>query len=371
VFDFMTKINAAQLLDAWRKAGMIENDESEQIELFIQARQQEQEMPLYLHILVGIGAFIASLCFLGFLAISRLISFDSEIDLICWGLVFIGAALFLAKSARDKGSAVSHSFLIQSSFCAMGLGKILFVIGFTEMFDGGADWGLTIALLVITAATYPFYRLSLHRFSSALAFLLSLLVNIVDDRHLGSSAEMVLNLFFLVQILLAGFMLTYGKLKSAFIPLAYAIALSLCATVLVFAAASKIGGWENRQPYNMIFVNAVSALSLIGLIAWAAGGLNKLKKEPLMLASLGSVLLGVISAPGLIVSIGLMALGYAKHELLLLVMGGLLMPVFLFLYYYNLDFSLMAKSGVLVGSGLILLAGRAYLAARKLDREAA
>lgn len=366
MFDFMTKINAAQLLEAWRKAGMVDAEEADRIEEFVQDRKQEQELPLYLHALVGIGAFIASLCFIGSLVISQIIDDGSE---IIWGIVFMGAGWAIAKFWRDDESAVMHSIIVQSSFCAMSIGKILFVIGFPEAFDQESKWGLTLALLVITAATYPFYRLSLDRFSSALAFLLSLLVNIVYDRHLGSSAELLLNLFFLVQILLAGFMLTYGKLKSAFIPLAYAIALSLCATVLFFAAASKIGGWENRQPYNMIFVNAVSALSLIGLIAWAAGGLSKLKKEPLMLASLGSVLLGVISAPGLIVSIGLMVLGYAKHELLLLVMGGLLMPVFLFLYYYNLDFSLMAKSGVLVGSGLVLLAGRAYLVARKLDRE--
>lgn len=367
----MTKINAAQLLEAWRKAGMVDAEEADRIEGFVQERKQEQEMPLYLHALVGIGAFIASLCFMGFLAISQIIDYDSEIELMIWGIVFMGAGWAFVKFWRDDGSAVMHSFIVQCSFCAMGLGKILFVIGFPDTFDQDANWGLSLALLVITVATYPFYRLSLDRFSSALAFLLSLLVNIVDDRRLGLNAELGLNLFFLAQILLAGFLLTHSKLKSALIPLAYAAALSLCATVLVFAAESKIGPWENQQPYNMIFVNAVSTLSLIGLIAWAAGGLSKLKKEPLMLASLGSVLLGVISAPGLIVSIGLMALGYAKHELPLLVMGGLLMPVFLFLYYYNLDFSLMAKSGVLVGSGLVLLAGRAYLAARKLDREAA
>ena len=63
-------------------------------------------------------------------------------------------------------------------------------------------------------------------------------------------------------------------------------------------------------------------------------------------------------------------LGYAKHEKLLLLMGIFLMPMFLLLYYYNLDISLMTKSGILIGSGLILLAGRAYLVMKKLDREA-
>jgi uncharacterized membrane protein len=105
------------------------------------------------------------------------------------------------------------------------------------------------------------------------------------------------------------------------------------------------------------------------LIGWAAGNLEKLKTEPLMLASLGAILLGIVSAPGVILSICLMVLGYAKHEKLLLLTGILLMPVFIFFYYYNLDVSLMAKSGVLVGSGVVLLVGRGYLAAKQLDRE--
>ena len=56
-----------------------------------------------------------------------------------------------------------------------------------------------------------------------------------------------------------------------------------------------------------------------------------------------------------------MVFGYAKHEEHLMRIGALLMPVFLFLYYYNLDISLMQKSGTLMGSGIVLLAGSLYM----------
>jgi uncharacterized membrane protein len=65
-----------------------------------------------------------------------------------------------------------------------------------------------------------------------------------------------------------------------------------------------------------------------------------------------------------------MIFGYARHDRLLLVAGGLLLPIFLTFYYYNLDLTLMLKSGILIGSGLLLLAGRAYMHYRGLDREA-
>ncbi len=53
-------------------------------------------------------------------------------------------------------------------------------------------------------------------------------------------------------------------------------------------------------------------MSLIILIGWAAGSLEKLKTEPLIFASLGFVLLDIISAPGVILSICLMVSGLCQ-----------------------------------------------------------
>jgi len=60
-------------------------------------------------------------------------------------------------------------------------------------------------------------------------------------------------------------------------------------------------------------------------------------------------------------SIGLLILGYARHHSRLLLLGALLMPAFLWAYYYYLDVSLLTKSLILTGSGAILLAGRACM----------
>lgn len=367
---YMTNITAAGLLDSWLKTGLVSPSESAQLENFILSQQQEKELPLYLRVLVSIGAFIASLCFISFLGAADIIEFDSEGDLIFWGLIFIGSALFLAKTSGDKDNTVKHSFLIQTAFCMMGLGKILFVMGFAEIFHSNADVGTTIATSLVTLATYHVFRMSIDRFLSTLAVFTSLLINIVNKEiYFGNATEIMLNLFFFIQIVLAAFLLTHGKVKRDYIPLAYATVFSLCQTVIYFTVQSKMGAWDHQHIYNLTFVNLLLTVSLIGLIGWAAGSLEKLKTEPLMLASLGAILLGILSAPGVILSICLMVLGYAKHEKLLTLMGILLMPQFIFFYYYNLDISLMVKSGILVGSGLVLLAGRGYLAVKKLDRE--
>ena len=358
---YMTKINAGQLLKALQEAGMIDSKKSVKLEKFIQAQQQKQELPLYLRILLGISALIASLCFIGFLIISEIISVNSKA--LLWGLIFVGGASFLAKTSKDKDNTVKHNFLIQSSLCAMGVGKILFVMGFSIMFSRYSDWVITLAILIITALTYHVYRMSIDRFLSTLAIFTSLLliiqIKMIFHASTNNNAEIVLNLSFLIQMILAGFLLTHGRIRRDYIPIAYATAFSLCLTVIYIIIY-----------FNVTFMNIILTLSLVGLIGWAAGNLKKMKTEPLMLASLGSLLFGIISAPGVTLSICLMLIGYAKHEKFLLLMGILLMPVFIFLYYYNLDISLMAKSGVLVGSGIILLTGRFYLAAKKLNWEA-
>ena len=369
MFKYMTNIHAGQLIEAWQKAGMVGVNESVQLEQFIEAQQQKKELPLYLLIILGIGTFVASLCFIGFLVTSKIINFNSKSAAIVWGLIFVGVAVFLSKTSGDKDNTVKHSFLIQSSYCAMGAGKILFIIGFHQMFED-FGWGVMLATFIITAATYHVYQMSIDRFLSALAIFTLLLINILREQYFGTSAEIVLNLFFFIQILLAAVLLTHSRVKRGYIPLAYATAFSLCITVIFLAVASKIGYWGSQQTYSLTFINATLTLSLIGLIGWASGNLEKLKTEPLMLASLGSVLLGSISAPGVILSICLMIIGYAKNEKLLLLVSILFMPMFILLYYSNLDISLMAKSGVLVGSGIILLAGHGYIAAKKLDREA-
>lgn len=368
MFKYLTSITARQLLTDMQKAGQIKADGSETLERFILSMQQEKELPLYLRILVGVGAFIASLCFIGFLISSETIDLDSAISLISAGLLFIGTALGLTKLPHDKNSTIRHSFLIQLSFCAIAIGKLLFAGGFTQMFGHQYDaWGVTFATTLITAATYPIYRMSIDRFLSSFAALTSLLIAIIADPRLGaSSKEFVLSIFFATELLLAAFLLTHSRIKSDYLPLAYAIICSLASIIIVFTSPIPL---PLKAHYSFYVINTLLTFALIALIAWAAGNAQKLKTEPLILASISAALLGVISAPGVLLSLCLLILGYAKHERLLLLLGILLMPLYLFLYYYNLHASLLVKSSILIGSGILLLTARAYLRFRKLDQE--
>ncbi len=361
---YMSQYSASDLLTKLSDKGLLQGEEAE-IQNFILTQQQDKELPLYLRALVGVGAFIASLCFIGVVSIG--LSMTIEDGLIAWGLIFAALAIGLQKlNGEDAG--LKSSFFMQSSFAFMATGKALFSVGMVMAFDSG--WGATIAILVITAATYHIYRMSVDRFLSTFALFLSILVNILWDKEAAGGRELLLNGFILLQITGAAILITNAKIKRDYIPLLYGLLFSLCASAIFLASYSKFGHWRGEELINPAFISALFTAGLMASIAWIVGGkLEKLKSGPVRLAFLSTVLLGLISAPGILLSITLMVLGYAKHEKIMVTMGALLVPVFLFYYYYNLDVSLMEKSGVLIGSGAALLAGRFYIGYKNWDKE--
>ncbi len=366
----LAHINAAQLLGNLEVSGFIED--AVDTENFVLSRQQEKELPLYLRALAGVGAFIASGCFIGFLSAADIISYRQESGLIAWGLVFVAAAMLLQRLSGNLHDTVRHSFLMQSSFAAMAVGKSLFVFGTAQAMDSG--WGATFALLTITAATYHVYRMSIDRFLSSLGVLISVLVNILHASYLPENIwQMAFNGFFLMQLAGTALLFTSGRIRSDYVPLAYAFAFSLAASALALAMSDSFAHWgrygQEKHLLEPVFAALALAGGLIALIGWAAGDMRKLRSEPLMLASAGAMLLGTISAPGILLSIGFLTLGYARHERLMVSLGAVLLPVFLFFYYYNLHVSLMEKSAILIGSGVVLLAGRYYLKCKGWNKE--
>ena len=357
-----TRHNAASLLAALRSKGLTRE---EGLADFILRRQQAKPPPLYLNILMAIGAFIAGLLF--FVVLFEETS-ASVIVLFIVALMLVAGAVWLHKQAGD-GHGIKYSILTQSSLTMMIVGKVALLLIFGVWLDYyylskyGYDelWSVTLALLIITILTYPVYRIFVDRFVSSFIALCFILFNILNDSgEYMTHRALLFHGFFLFQFAIAAVLLTHGKLRSDYIPLAYALVFSLCVNVLLLAFVpwKHIGVDVVISPH---FASLVLSGGLIALFGYVAGGMTKLKTAPLRLAVMGAALLGLISAPGILLAITLMVLGYARHERLLLATGAALIPVFLFLYYYQLDMTLLQKSGVLVGSGALLLAARLYL----------
>lgn len=357
--------SAADLLAAWERDGLIPPEARPALTAELLRDRGEAGLPLHLKILVGIGAVLAALCFIGFLFAAGLVDFEARAALIVWGLLFIGLGLLLGRP-RPAGGLVRDSFVQQSAFCVVALGKLLFVMGAAQLLEGREGWGIALAALAVTAATWPLYRLSLDRFLSAFATLVAFQLNIVLDG--GPATAPMLDLFVGVQLVVGAVLLTHARVGRDWLPLAYALAAALGWTVLFLAAQAEFGRFGYRFVLSLTVIDGLLTAGLLALIVWAAGGFRHMAREPVAVAGLGALALGGVSAPGLILAIGLMILGHARHDRPLLVGGGLLLPVFLWLYYYNIDVDLLTKAGLLAASGAVLLAGWGYVSLRLLPR---
>ena len=369
MIKYMTKYSAEDLLQQLREKELITVDKKEQLSKTVISTQLEEELPLYLRFLLAIGASIASVLLVSFLGISGLIH-ESVASLIIWGLIFTTGAICLhVFSYRENDSPVINSLILQFSFTFISIGKIFFVVGTVILLE--SSWGISLALLLVTIATYPIYRMSIDRFLSTFILLCSILVNTLQTLFTVDLIYLLLNSLFLVQFFASALFLTCHKIRREYIPLGYAFVFSLCVNVLCLSFFMIMMQGEDLD-INIMFINiplSMSlALGLIGIFIWVSGGIKKIKYSTLAFVSVLAILLSLISAPGILSAISLIVLGYLKHENVLRVLGLLILPVFLILYYYNLDVSLMQKSLILMGSGLVLLLGRLYLKHKQWDK---
>ncbi|MBY0377538.1 MAG: DUF4401 domain-containing protein [Gammaproteobacteria bacterium] len=349
--------NAADLLKILSNSGFAQD----QVELtrVILSEYQAREFPVYLKLILSMGAFISAACLIFFLTGVKLIHYNRASEMFIWSMIFMGTALaiWLFSVPNNK---TKHWFFIPFSFALMIAGKLLFVFALSNFWHSA--WSMTLGWFMVAAVTYTIYPLSLDRFFSAFAFLSSLFIEIVSNVHFNQGRSLLLDGVILFQFVGAVILLIWTRSNRNYSSLAYAFVCSLCSSVLFLCTNKYFFRLSYEELlHSIFFMNLLLTGGLIALFAWVAGGLQKLKTEPLLLASIVAVLLGIISVPGVLLSIALLILGYAQHEKPLVILGILLMPVFLFLYYYSLDVSLLQKSFILLGSGAILLMGRGYL----------
>ena len=86
------------------------------------------------------------------------------------------------------------------------------------------------------------------------------------------------------------------------------------------------------------------------------------RRDPTMmlLAAGACAVIGVLSAPGVLAAVGILMLGHLERDHLLRSLGLLFLPVYLVSFYYDLNTTLLLKSGMLVGSGLVLWLARMF-----------
>jgi len=295
------------------------------------------------------GSLLSSFCFLNLLHILGFLNLNSPNQplITAMGLFCVVTALLLKPKTEN-------TLRLTLSLAAMNLGKCLLVVAIMLWFDKNPfqfldSWSMTFALTGVTLVLYPLYRIPADQFFWSFAALTALLFNIfgVDS-------------FPFINLCLGGLMVLGGLLVRKKYAISYAAVLTLCIGIvsLSFLRGAFIKTMPPLLSFDLLILKGLLVLALVALLRWATGKFN--------LYMIGALLILAFYLPkALILGFCLLVLGYHKEDKAILTLGILLVPFSLFLYYYNLEVTLLMKSGILAGSGVVLLAARTLMFSKK------
>lgn len=316
-------------------------------------------MPWFVRLLAGFGAWVAALLITLSLALGELIT--TEKGQTITGLVLVAVTVGLRHTAPRRSE-----FLDQLTLALCLAGQLLAIFGVGQVADSTIVAALvTVVLEALLAVVYPD---QVQRFVSGLAGGLALGVLLDELEQPGLleawSADLTV-------LLLAGAAATAWWLPEP-------------------PEAGWLGGDRRAVGYGLIGALTLSLMPLLGLgegagavatvglavaVAWLGGAvLLRLRRRPgagsFAGVVMGTALLAVATfpVPGILAALGFALLGFAVRDRLLVVVSLLFLAVFTSWFYYDLELTLLAKSGILVASGLVLLGLRAGVLRRGDDR---
>jgi hypothetical protein len=153
-------------------------------------------------------------------------------------------------------------------------------------------------------------------------------------------------------------------------PVAWAAATASCGLLTTQAIIDAVTGTVGYSPsfVRMLLPSPLPlTLLFVGLLVWLALRVARdhgvSSSAPGVLAAVGAaVVVGVLTraTPAVSGALVLVMLGFDRRRVGLVGLGSAFLIGFLGLHYYSLALTLMQKSAVLVGSGLVCLAGAAF-----------
>ena len=331
----------------------------------------QQDNPWFLQALFGFSGLFASLFFVGFLTLLLFETrvFDSSVGLLLIGLVLsaTGFTLFRNERLRDNAFMSSLAFAVSvagQAYVAFALlnGDLyqpvdvwlfLMLQGFMTLVMPNRVYRLLSALITLCCLVYllSFYRVS--EVSLGLLALIAIATN--------------LQRYELLQRVPVKWRVSFADVLSA---IAYASAIVLLGVSVYFIAAEYSGDFDNDD--TAFVYNYYLAQGLLTLASLYAAYLILKRYSVNLLSKSGGliicaiVVLGIISVyvSGLLATILIIVIAMANSQRVLLGLGIFALVSYIFWYYYQLDTSLLVKSGSMLIIGIIMLLTRWLLISR-------
>lgn len=347
------------VFDHVEERGLLNAEQREKAAVALGARRAEVHQGI--KILTAAGAWLAALAFVIF----AMMLFHPEGGAgVVMGLGYCVGATFLRRMAR-------HDFFVQAALAIVLAGFLIAVVSVHEGIGYSAshtrEWATSAAAVMLAGVLYIVYDYPLQRLVVPFIAVMILFGSIVGDE-----CWMALHLLIALEAIAILFLFACRTDLPALRPLSFALAVALAITAWPLSAPFHnhlLWGSQRFDTRDAWLSQVTLAFALVWLVIWAARqtlpeGTTPAAclRRPVVLVALGTVLLfAVVGNPALLAGLLLLILGHATREVLLTLPGLLVVVGGLSVVFCDYEFSMTARSGLLVASGLVLLAARFVL----------
>lgn len=357
------RMTMAELMARLRAEGVASADDAEAVRAALGAGGEE-EMPMYLRTLVGLGAWVATILLMAFFFALHLL--DDKGAALVFGVVLIGGATWLRR--RSGGDFTRHA-AVAASFAGQGL--IVSAVDLVSQNDGTPF----IAAVLISVVMIIVMPDPLHRFVSA-----TIAVGATAAALAALHVDHALDVTALITVLVSALVWRVGlvdrsdALTEMLTPVGYGLAIGLFGVCLFSAFFSMVDSGRGQAPgLSAVTTDGVAVMFAIFVMAI----LREHDTSPSTPASATMLVIIAIFAaltlksPGIICGAAMLVLGFDRRNLVLIELATTYLIVFGAANYYNLNLTLLEKSGILVASGALCLVARLLLVKLTGTREEA
>ncbi len=319
-------------------------------------RRTEQQSPWFVRVMLGFAGWIGALFLLGFVGMSLQFVFRSSTASLFVGAGLCTGAAFLFRAAQGKDFAVQ--FGLAMSFA----GQALFIYGLMDIFRLG-NGVRYLSVMVFESFLAAVIMNAIHRVVCAFAAAVSLCFALSS---LGVP-------YIAPAILTAGLAVVWlneltwadrGQLVRA-VGYGLVLAAMYMNGALLMHTYIWLGGMANISPAvgrffhwaGIILNSAVFLFVVLRLFNREGIGLDDRLVQVALVAAV--VIAGAsFKAPGIIVGLVIVLLGFANGNSVLTGLGIFALIAYLSHYYYQLQATLLIKSASLAATGMVLLVTR-------------
>ncbi len=308
-------------------------------------QKEDNESSLAIKILSIFGGLFSTFLFLGFLAITGI--YNSEEALLFSGVLFIAVAIGLNISF-DKLLIDTFSIAIYIA------GFVLLGIGIMEL---GANENTVVSIFIsmalLTLAVTQNYMLS---FIATLTISTSILALILFNNH-----NQLVTFYIAINILILVFwflkeakiVTAHYKLSKLYLPIRIGL---FCSVILNFAfTIVSRKGWYGA-PIDSMWLPSLVIIPSILLVVHKVIAIRQLEKQQVKIFALTCLLLvPTVFTPSIAAAMLLVLISFLVHYRTGWVMGIVCLVYAVSQYYYDLHFTLLVKSFILMASGLLFL----------------